>query len=62
MTNIVLNTERFDDLIDKKRVEIEKISIFKAAKIEIINSQLSNFEKFLKPYGSNMEIHNMYVS
>ncbi len=62
MSNIVINTERFDDLIAKKRDEIEKIEIFKASKIDIINSQLSNFEKFLKPYGSNMEIHNMYVS
>ena len=40
MSNIVINTERFDDLIAKKRDEIEKIEIFKASKIDIINSQL----------------------
>jgi seryl-tRNA(Sec) selenium transferase len=57
----VINTERVDALVAKKRAEIEKIEVFMASKIDTIVSQKENIERFLKPFGTNFEVYNLYT-
>lgn len=59
MSNIVINTESIDEFIEKKKAKILKIEAYVREKVVFINSQSDNFEKFLKPFGSGLEMSNL---